>query len=144
MWFLQFESLGAKDTTETAKYTATSTTTLSKLVAHINGEVVNVNEHLGYTGSVTATSTGYSVLSLTINGWALTEAPADADKQAAFEAYMASVDTCTEHENVADYIALAEGLNTSVTISDNGGDVTIAEKLAYMEYLNSQNNSTES
>ena len=126
-------SLGAKDTTETAKYTVNSVDS-SKVVAHINGEVVNVADHFaGFTGNVTATTTGFSSLALTKNGWALTNLPENADLQAAFEAYMSSVDTCDDFVNVDAYIELAAGLDTSVTISDNGGEVTIANKLEYMK-----------
>ena len=46
---------------------------------------------------------------------------------------MSSVDTCDDFVNVDVYIELAAGLDTSVTISDNGGEVTIANKLEYMK-----------
>lgn len=55
-------------------------------------------------------------------------------KQAAFEKYMADVDTCATYKNVKEYRSLSEGLDTTVTITEkNGNKVTIEDKLTYME-----------
>jgi len=128
-----------KTTQTSGKYNASVVSTLST-VAHIAGETIPAYNGLGDTGLVAADS-GVSVVKLTKNGFAFdaeaTAALTAEEKQAAFEAYMSSVDTCADFANVDAYTELAAGLDTSVTISDNGGEVTIADKLAYMATLNS-------
>lgn len=128
-----------KTTQTSGKYNGSVVSTLST-VAHIAGETIPAYNGLGDTGLVAADS-GVSVVNLTKKGFAFdAEATASLtaeEKQAAFEAYMSSVDTCAAFANVDAYNDLAEGLDTSVTISDNGGEVTIADKLTYMATLNS-------
>ncbi len=103
------------------KYTASNNT----VVAAINGE-----NDVSATGYYLKDSEG----NLT-NG---TSFIANDQKQIVFEQYIANVDTCTSYDNYVEYNKLAEGLDTSVKITDkneenNDIEITIAEKLAYME-----------
>lgn len=137
-------SLSASVYTVAADWNYTSVEA-TQVVAHIENDVIDLADVVPALGldagthTATTTSVGYSVISwnegtLTLDSQAYA---AEEEKQSALEAYMANVDTCAVFANVDAYTELAAGLDTSVTISDKGGEVTIADKLAYMATLNS-------
>lgn len=103
------------------KYTASSNT----VVAAINGE----ND---------VSATGYYLKDFEGNLTNGTSFIANDQKQIAFEQYIINVDTCSSYDNYVEYNKLAEGLDTSVNITDKDEDnneieISIADKLAYME-----------
>lgn len=124
-------------------YTATAAE-VRKVIAYIPGDVY-AYEELGYTGA-TATGTGFATISFDKGAVTVKENDTSitaSEREAALIERIAKVDTCNEYSKHAAYRNLVEvsGIDgaLSLTITDKGGDVTIGDKLDYMEYLDGQN-----
>lgn len=129
--------LGEKDAN--GHYTATAAE-VRKVIAYVPGDVY-AYEDLGYTGD-TATGTGFATISFDKGAVTVKENDPSitaSEKEAALIERIAKVDTCTEYAKHAVYrnLVTVSGIEgaLSLTVTDAGGDVTIGDKLAYMEYL---------
>lgn len=123
----------------TSGYTAT-VAEVRKVIAYVPGDVY-AYEDLGYTGD-TATGTGFATISFDKGAVTVKENDASitaSEKEAALIERIAKVDTCNEYSKYSAYRNLVEvsGIENalSLTVTDAGGEVTIGDKLDYMEYL---------